>query len=86
MRVLIVTDKHDTHIIDATDKDAALLEMFRIFDANQYYNDIEDTEEVLWKEARRGNMKSARLLVERRQRAGCEYEDRWRFADVIKPT
>jgi hypothetical protein len=86
MRVLIVEDKHETTVIDATDKDAAILEMVRLFDANEYYYDLSPEQRAWLKEAKKGDMTAARLLTRERRNLGCEYEDHWRFEDVVVPT
>jgi hypothetical protein len=93
--VLLAKDKHETYIIDASDKDAALLELFHIFQDNEYYHDLNgpipwdvDTpnRQVQWyAAAKKGDAEAARKLLEYRKSRGYEYEDDWRFTSVIIP-
>jgi hypothetical protein len=36
-RIIVVTDKYETTVIDASHLDAALLHLFGLFDGNEYY-------------------------------------------------
>lgn len=99
MIVLVVSDKHDTFVIDATTprgKDAAILELFRRFKENEFYADLEEPDpwdvdkpekqKVWYRAALEGDPKAAFRLMEYRKSHCYEYEDRWRFHTVVDPT
>jgi len=93
--VIVVKDKHETYVIDASDMAAALLEVFGIFDGNEYYCDL--VEPDAWDVAKPGRMKqwyaaaktgdakAAKALLNWRHSHGYEYEDHWRVHELIVP-
>lgn len=95
MRVLIAKDKHDTYVIDASDRDAAMLELFGMFEDNEYYFDLNEPdawdvekpsrEKQWYKDAKKGDAKAAARLLEYRKSHGYEYEDRWWFTVLVTP-
>lgn len=93
--VIVAKTKHETIIIDASDRNAALLELFHIFDDEEYYCDLEEPDpwdvdkpnpQKQWYAAAvAGDAKAAKKLLDYRSRHGYEYEDRWSVQEVITP-
>lgn len=94
MTVLIAKDKHDTYVIDATNRQKAVLYLFKLFDDNEYYTDLNgeveqvgriDKQKAWYASAKHGNAVDAERLLNHRKQRGYEYEDHWHFTDLIKP-
>lgn len=93
--ILIAKDKHDTHVIAATDNNVALAELFDIFRDNEYYADLEEPdpwdvdkpsrEKAWYRAAKAGDVAAAARLLEYRKARGHEYEHSWWFSTLIVP-
>jgi len=83
-RVLIYigehTDKLVFQVTGADSLDAAYLALFRHFDANEFYTEIDDSVSLI--AARNGDAKAAEKLLKRRR--DFENED-WSLVDLIDP-
>lgn len=92
MMVLFDNNGHlGTILIDAYDgnrlgKDAAFLKLFKLYDAAEFYGELDDVEAPLYKAAKeQGDVEAAYKLLSLRKKAHAEYEDGWRFETVYDP-
>lgn len=93
--VIVVTDKHETYVIDASDLDAAHLALFSLFKDNEYYMDLDEPDawdvdkpsrmKQWYAAAKKGDAKAAKSLLNHRRGLGYEYEDRWRLTLMMDP-
>jgi hypothetical protein len=82
--ILILKMKHGDYPVYARDdaeRDRAYLLLFKVGDDNEYYCDLDGDEPDWYEEAKQGNARAARWLLDLRSDRGCEYER----IDVVYP-